>query len=73
MDSCCMLPLFSLLFLVEGLESLDLHHQVELLLLFDELSLQLFVFLDLLISDGNDLRVKDHLVHLLDIVKLLVQ
>lgn len=73
MDSCCMLPLLSLLFLVEGLESLDLHHQVELLLLFDELSLQLFVFLDLLISDGNDLRVKDHLVHLLDIVKLLVQ
>lgn len=68
----CDLSFLALFLLVEGLEPLDLHHQVKLLLLLDELLLELLVFLDLLVANGNDLGVKDHLIHLLDIVKLFV-
>lgn len=56
----------------EHLESLNLHHEVEFLLLFNPLLLETLILLKLLVSDGNDLGVEHHLVHVLDIVKVFI-
>lgn len=69
-----LLPLDLSFFLhFERLESFDLHHDVQSLLLFDPLRLQSLGLLLLLVSDGHDLAVKHHLVHVLHIVVLLVK
>ena len=68
-----LLSRFSLLFFLEDLESLDFHHEVEFLLLFDPLLLKSFILLQLLVSDGHDLGVEDHLVHVFDIVEVLIK
>lgn len=66
------LPDLSLLLFLEDLESLDLHHEVEFLLLLDPLLLEPLVFLELLISNGHDLGVEHHLVHLLHVVQVVI-
>lgn len=62
----------ALFFLLENLEPLNLHHEVQFLLFLDEFSFQAFILIKLLISDRYYFRVKDHLVHLLNIVQLIV-
>lgn len=62
----------ALFFLLQNLEPLDLHHEVQFFLFLDPLGLQAFIFFQLLISDRYYFRVEDHLVHLLDIIQLIV-
>mmetsp|Transcript_1964 Transcript_1964/g.2908 ORF Transcript_1964/g.2908 Transcript_1964/m.2908 type:complete len:345 (+) Transcript_1964:237-1271(+) len=68
-----MLPLIALFFLLEDLKTFDFHHKVELLLLIHPLVFELFVLLDLLVADGDDLSVEHHLVHVLHVVHFAVQ
>ena len=68
-----MLSSFSLLLFLENLESFDFHHEVEFFLFFNPLGLQTFVLLKLLVSDGDDLRVENHLVHGFHIIKVVVK
>ena len=56
----------------DDLQSFDLHHSVKSLLLLDPVRLEYPIFLDLLVSDGEDFRGGDHLVDVLDIVVLLI-
>lgn len=63
---------FALLLFLQHLEPLDLHHEVQLLLLGDPLLLQHLVLFELLVADGHHLGVEHHLVHVLDVVELLV-
>lgn len=63
----------TLLLQLEGLESFDLHHEVESFLLFDPLALEALGLIELLVSDGHDLGVQHHLVHVLHIVVVLVE
>ncbi len=67
------LPLLALFLLLEKLEPFDFHHEVELLLLFDVLLLELSLFLELLVANSDNLGVENHLIHLLDVVQLLVK
>lgn len=62
----------TLLLFLEDLKTLNFHHEVELLLLFKIFVLKALVLLQLLITNGNDLRVEDHLVHVLHIVKVVI-
>ena len=64
---------FFLLHDFQGFQSLDLHHQIELGLLLEKLSFQAFVFSKLFVSNGHHLRVKNHPIHCLHVVKLVVQ
>jgi len=57
----------------ETLQALDLHQQVKLLLFFDPLTFELLVFLQLFVTDGYNLGVQNHLVHVLYIVKFFIQ
>jgi hypothetical protein len=77
-DKCA----FSLLLLANNLalfgyfktlQALDLHQQVKLFLFLNPLTLELLVFLKLFVSDGHNLGVQNHLVHVLYIVELLIQ
>lgn len=63
----------SIFFLLERLETLNFHHDIHFLLLFDVFTLQDLGLLKLLISHSDNLRVEHHLVHLLNIVKLFIQ
>lgn len=65
--------LLSLVLHLKGLQTLDFHHQVQALLLLNPLLLQGLVLLKLLVSDGDDLGVKSHLIHVLNIVMLLIE
>ena len=65
--------LLSLFLDLEVFEALDFHHEVELLFLFAVLLLEDFLFLQLLVADGDALRVQKHRVHLLHRVLLFVQ
>lgn len=56
----------------KSLETLDFHHEVHACLLVNVLFLKALVLLQLLVANGNDLGVKHHFVHVLDIVVLLV-
>ena len=67
------LSLLSLLLFLEDLESFDLHHEVEFLLLLDPFLLEALVFVKLLVADGDDLGVEDHLVHMLDVVEVVIE
>ena len=69
----CLLALdFALLLQLEGLESLDLHHEVEALLLLYPLLLEALGLVELAVTDGHNLGVKHHLVHVLHIIMVLV-
>ena len=68
-----LLSLFSMLFFLEDLKSFDLHHEVEFFLFFDPLVLETLVFLQLLVSDGHNLGVENHLIHGLHIVEVVVK
>jgi hypothetical protein len=57
---------------LKDLESLNFHHKVKLLLLLDPFLLKSLILLQLLVSNRDNLRVKDHLIHLLDIIKVIV-
>jgi hypothetical protein len=52
----------------ETLQALNLHEQVKLFLLFNPLTFEHLVFLGLLVADGYNLGVQNHLVHVLNIV-----
>ena len=73
LESCGNLPLLTVFLYLQKLKPLDFHHEIELLLLFEVLSLELFLFFELLITHSDDLGVEYHLVHLLDVVQLLVK
>mmetsp|Transcript_18873 Transcript_18873/g.44343 ORF Transcript_18873/g.44343 Transcript_18873/m.44343 type:complete len:215 (-) Transcript_18873:335-979(-) len=57
----------------QRLEPLDLHHRIELALLLLLLGLNVPLLLNLGITDGDNLRVEHHLVHVLHVVHVLVQ
>ena len=65
--------LLSALVLLKSLQSLDFHHYVKTLLFFDIIGFEFLRLLELLISDGNYLRVEYHLVHVLDVVVLFIE
>lgn len=58
--------------LLEILQAFNFHHEVKFLLLADPLFFELLRLDELLVTDGDDLRVEDHLVHFLDVVLFLV-
>ena len=60
------------LLLFDGSESVDLHHEVLLLLLFNKPAVDLFLLGELLVSDGDHLGIHDHGIHLLDIISVLI-
>ena len=62
----------ALLLQLEGLESLDLHHEVKAFLLFHPFLLKALSLVELAVTDGDDLGVKHHLVHVLNIIVVLV-
>jgi len=64
---------FAFLGYFQSLKTFDLHKQVKFLLFLDPLLLEVFVFLKLLVTDRYNLRVKNHLIHVLDIVKFFVK
>mmetsp|Transcript_22904 Transcript_22904/g.26270 ORF Transcript_22904/g.26270 Transcript_22904/m.26270 type:complete len:224 (-) Transcript_22904:105-776(-) len=75
----CALPLrifaflLDLLFMLDILQPFNFHHDVEPAVLFSVLVLESLLLLELLIPDGDALRVEDHLVHRLNVVLLLVK
>ena len=68
-----MLSHFSFFLLLENLKSLDFHHEVKLFLLFNPFLLKSLIFIELLVTDGDDLGVQNHLVHVLDIVHIIIE
>ena len=68
-----MLSNFSFFLLLENLESFDFHHQIKLFLLFNPFLLKSLIFLELFVTDGDDLGVQNHLVHVLDIVHIIIE
>ena len=54
------------------LQTLDLHHHVESLLLLDPVLLEYLVLIELPLADGPDFRGEHHLVHVLHIVVVFV-
>ena len=65
--------LFSLLFNLYLLEPLNLHHDIQSLLLLNVVLLEHLVLLQLLVPDGDDLGKHHFHVHVLHVVVLLVQ
>jgi hypothetical protein len=63
----------SIIFSLKALESLNLHHEVEFLLLFDVFVFQLLGFEELFISNSHNLRVENNLVHSFNVIKLVIQ
>eukprot|EP00356_Strombidium_inclinatum_P011209 CAMPEP_0170499622 /NCGR_PEP_ID=MMETSP0208-20121228/32032_1 /TAXON_ID=197538 /ORGANISM="Strombidium inclinatum, Strain S3" /LENGTH=163 /DNA_ID=CAMNT_0010777257 /DNA_START=809 /DNA_END=1297 /DNA_ORIENTATION=+ len=61
-----------LVFGAEGLQAFNFHHDVKLLLFIKVLSLEDLRLFKLLISHSDDFSVESHLVHYLDVIKLLV-
>jgi len=68
-----MLSNLSFFLLLENLESLDFHHEIKLFLLFNPFLLKSLIFFELFVTDGNDLGVQNHLVHVLDIVHIIIE
>ena len=62
----------TLLLFLKDLEALNLHHEVELLLLLKIFMLEALVLLQLLVTNCDDLGVEHHLVHVLHIVEVIV-
>ena len=58
---------------LKAFESLDLHHEVKFLLFIDPILFKSFIFLELFVSNCNDFGVKNHLVHVFDIVMFLIK
>ena len=69
---CLLAGGLSLLVQLEVLQSLNLHHEVKFLLLLEIFFLETLVFLLLLVSDGDNLAVEHHLVHVLHIIVLFI-
>ena len=67
-----MLSNFSFLLFFEYFQALNLHHQIKLLLLLDVLCLKFFILLELFVSNGDNLRVQDHLVHVLNVIEIII-
>ena len=65
--------LLPLLLELQRLQSLDLHHEIKSLLFFDPVLFETLLFLLLSVSDGDHLRVKHHLIHVLHIVMFLIE
>ena len=63
---------FSVHFAFDSLQTLDLHHHVESLLLQDPVLFKHLVFIELTVTDRADFGSHEHLVHVLDIIVLLV-
>mmetsp|Transcript_59863 Transcript_59863/g.97869 ORF Transcript_59863/g.97869 Transcript_59863/m.97869 type:complete len:270 (+) Transcript_59863:858-1667(+) len=55
------------------LEAFDLHHRIQMTFLLFSFTLHHALLLDLRISDGDDLGVKHHLVHMLHIIHVFIQ
>jgi hypothetical protein len=53
---------------LKALKSLNLHHEIKLLLLLNILLLELLRFNELFVSHSNNLGVKNNLVHFFDVV-----
>lgn len=56
----------------KALQTFNFHHKIEFLLFINPLTLKLFVFLKLFITDSDNLGVEHHLVHVLDVVELFI-
>lgn len=57
---------------LEGLESLNLHHEVQAFLLVDPLAFKPLRLFKLTVADGHDLGIEHHLVHVLNVIVILV-
>ena len=53
---------------LKALKSLNLHHEIKLLLLLNILLLELLRFNELFVSHSNHFGVKNNLVHFFDVV-----
>ena len=58
---------------LKAFKSLDFHHEVKFLLFIGPILFKSFIFLELFVSNCNDFGVKNHLVHVFDIVKFLIK
>lgn len=56
----------------KALQTFNFHHKIEFFLFINPLTLKLFVFLKLFITDSDNLGVEHHLVHVLDVVELFI-
>ena len=65
--------LFALLLDLEVLETLDFHHEVELLFLLTVLRLENLLLLELFVTDRDALGVQKHRVHLLHVILFFVE
>ena len=77
-DLSSLLPSLSLanlplLFLLKNLESLNFHHKVELFLLLNPFGLETLVLCKLLVTNSNDFRIKNHLIHLFNIIQFIIK
>jgi len=72
LSSICFSDL-SFFFFLENLESFDFHHKIQLLLFLYPLLLKSLILFKLLVTNCDNLCVEDHLVHLLDIIKLIIK
>lgn len=57
---------------LNSLQSLNLHHQIQSLLLLDPILFKLLVLVELTLANGPDLGSKRHLVHMFHIIVVLV-
>lgn len=64
---------FSFFFFLKDLKSFNFHHEIKFLLFLNPFRLKTLVFFKLFISDCDNLRVHDHLVHLFDIIHLVIE
>mmetsp|Transcript_3143 Transcript_3143/g.7424 ORF Transcript_3143/g.7424 Transcript_3143/m.7424 type:complete len:362 (-) Transcript_3143:353-1438(-) len=58
---------------LQSLEPLDLHHGIQVPLLFLSLTLHHALLLDLGVADGHDLGVEHHLIHVFHIIHVFIQ
>ena len=72
LESVFALP-FEFVLVLEVLETLDLHHQVESALFVPVLAFETLLFAELFVSNCDAFRVKTHLVYLFDFVFLFVE
>jgi hypothetical protein len=61
-----------LLSALDGLQTIDLDHEVLLFLLLDVPLTDLLLLLELLVSDSNNLGIHNHFIHFFNVISILV-
>lgn len=63
----------ALILSLQCLQTLDFHHEIKAFLLIDPVGFEVLVLLKLLVTDGDNLGVEGHLIHVLDIVMFFIK